>query len=254
MTLEPFQDAYYARSETGLVASYYQSFNEGWATPYWRPREEVRTVEDVQKLMRLPDSTRPEIVPCQEIGPEYEAIKANAHAAVPPADEMQGLNFALICDVFSAKQRAYLSRLKSSASWTKYKGKLHYELQISGFELFTMKYYGIFFLPSMLECQRVSEAKSKYNCVLEMDYEGLTLQGSTAIWISPYHIFEILSVESTDDIIHVQLTSRETVPDSRVKRPLSDKLEELTKRGSMPLDHDVTAKQVLLFSSKFPLH
>lgn len=231
---------YYVRSSNGLLVTSY-------ITQHWQQEKLVKTKEDLEKLRSLV------IVPTQQIGAEYESITENERAAIPSLDELRQLNLNLIADVFPAKQRAHVSRLKTSAIWVPYKGKLHCNLQLSGFELFTMKYYKVFFLPSMLECKRQPSQEEKGNCVLEMNYDGLTIQGINAIWTSPYHIFRVESIENKDDLVHVQLISEPEISNSEIRESLGGMIHSLTRKGSMPLDRDVTSSQLIHFSNIFRL-
>lgn len=238
------QHAYYARSEAGLVVCYYRSGVASRDTPYWGAVAPLRTSEEVEELRGLPSP--PQLVPTQEMGLEYEAIAANERAAPPSRTETQQLNLNLIADVFSAKERAFASRLKSDTSWVKYKGKLRCELQLSAFELFTLQYYGTFYLPSLLECPRTPALAG--NCVLEMDYKGRTLQGSASIWTSPYHIFELTMIELVGEKVHVHLQSVPKIAEAEVKPSLAAKISQFTRKGSMPLDRNVSGPQLVMFA------
>lgn len=240
--------AYYARSETGLSVCYYYSGRNSWETPYWGPIKTVRTNEDVEELRAL--SSPPQLVPTQEMGVEYEAIAANERAAPPSRTETEQLNLNLIADIFSAKERAFVSRLKSHTSWVEYKGKLHCELQLCAFELFTFQYYGTFYLPSLLECLRAPSSAGTSNCVLEIDYIGFTLQGSASIWTSPYHIFKLTSVAIVGEKVHLQLQSVPEITETEVKPSLDSKITQFLKKGSMPLERDVSGAQLVAFAGR----
>ena len=233
-----------ARSEEGLVVSYYRSPRGD--VPYWGGIWALKDTASLKELREL--STAPQIIPTQEIGGEYRAIPANEHAATPSQRETRALNLNLIADIFPAKESALISRLKCENSWSEYKGPLRYELNLSAFELFSLQYYGVFYIPSLLECPR-SPAQNG-NCVLEMDYDGLTLQGSQSIWTSPYHIFRCDSVKLVDDKVHVYLSSTCEIEDEDVKPSLSKKLRLFLKNGSKPFESTITGKKLLARSKE----